>query len=101
MDVGSFCGVCVWVGVFVGVCICGCGMLICLVSALGSHEMGRHKLPIIIIIKRKSVYTNISENSWFQRFGALLEKGVISILTMKLLKIVKVFSIAHFPRLVC
>ena len=25
-------------------------MLICFVSALGSHEMGRHKLPIIIII---------------------------------------------------
>ena len=36
--------------VFVGVCVCGCGMLICFVSALGSHEMGRHKLPIIIII---------------------------------------------------
>ena len=38
----------------VGVCgclwVCGCGMLICFVSALGSHEMGRHKLPIIIII---------------------------------------------------
>ena len=43
--------VCVHVGVFVGVCMCGCGMLICFVSALGSHEMGRHKLPIIIIIK--------------------------------------------------
>ena len=42
---------CVWVsGVFVGVCACGSGMLICFVSALGSHEMGRHKLPIIIII---------------------------------------------------
>ena len=42
---------CVWVwvgGVFVGVC--GSGMLICFVSALGSHEKGRHKLPIIIII---------------------------------------------------
>ena len=25
-------------------------MLICFVSALGSHEMGRHKLPIIVII---------------------------------------------------
>ena len=35
------CG-CLWV--------CGCGMLICFVSTLGSHEMGRHKLPIIIII---------------------------------------------------
>ena len=35
---------------FVGVCVCGCGMLICFLSALGSHEMGRHKLPIIIII---------------------------------------------------
>ena len=49
-----FCGVCVgggvWVcGVFSGVCVCGCGMLICFVSALGSHEMGRHKLSIIII----------------------------------------------------
>ena len=43
------CG-CGCVGVFVGVCVCGCGMLICFVSALGSHEMGRHKLPIIIII---------------------------------------------------
>ncbi len=31
------------------VCVCGSGMLICFVSALGSHEMGRHKLPIIII----------------------------------------------------
>ena len=41
------CG-CVWV--FGGVCVCGCGMLICFVSALGSHEMGRHKLPIITII---------------------------------------------------
>ena len=39
--------VCVFV---VGVCVCGSGMLICFVSALGSHEMGRHKLPIIIII---------------------------------------------------
>ena len=27
-----------------------CGMLICFVSALGSHEMERHKLPIIIFI---------------------------------------------------
>ena len=34
-------------GVFVGVFVCGCGMLFCFVSALGSHEMGRHKLPII------------------------------------------------------
>ena len=32
------------------VCVCGSRMLICFVSALGSHEMGRHKLPIIIII---------------------------------------------------
>ncbi len=32
------------------VCVYGSGMLICFVSALGSHEMGRHKLPIIIII---------------------------------------------------
>ena len=31
-------------------CVCGSGMLICFVSALGSHEMGRHKLPIIFII---------------------------------------------------
>ena len=37
----------VWVcGVFVYVCACVCGMLICFVSPLGSHEMGRHKLPI-------------------------------------------------------
>ena len=43
------CG-CGCVGVFVGVCVYGCGMLICFVSALGSHDMGRHKLPIIIII---------------------------------------------------
>ena len=42
--------VCVRVEVFVGVCVCGCGVLICFVSTLGSHEMGRHKLPIIIII---------------------------------------------------
>ena len=42
--------VCVCVGVFVGVCMCGCGMLICCVSALCSHEMRRHKFPIIIII---------------------------------------------------
>ena len=41
--------VCVHVGVFVGVRVCGCGMLICFVSALGSHEMGRNKLPIIIM----------------------------------------------------
>ena len=39
----------VW-GVCVCVCVCMCGMLICFISALGSHEMGRHKLPIIIII---------------------------------------------------
>ena len=48
--------VCVCVRVRVGVwgclwvCACGCGMLICFVSALGSHEMGRHKLPIIILL---------------------------------------------------
>ena len=43
--------VCVCVSVmFVYVCACVCGMLISFVSALGSHEMGRHKLPIIIII---------------------------------------------------
>ena len=41
---------CGCMGVFVGVFVCGCGMLICFVTALGSHEMGRHKLPIIIII---------------------------------------------------
>ena len=41
--------VCGW-GVCGCVCVCGSGMLICFVSALGSHEMGRHKLPIIIII---------------------------------------------------
>ena len=44
---GCGCG-CMWV--FVGVCVCGCGMLICFVSALGSHEMGRHKLPIIMYV---------------------------------------------------
>ena len=42
-------GVDVW-GVCGCVCVCESGMLICFVSALGSHEMGRHKLPIIIII---------------------------------------------------
>ena len=42
-------GVGVW-SVCVCVCVCVCGMLICFVSALGSHEMGRHKLSIIIII---------------------------------------------------
>ena len=55
--------VCVWVcvcvcgcvGVFVGVYVCGCGMLICFVSALGSHEMGCHKLPIIKHINRIGV----------------------------------------------
>ena len=40
-------------GVCACVCMCVCSMLICFVSALGSHEMGRHKLPIIIIIKLK------------------------------------------------
>ena len=55
---GVFVCVCVCVRVYLGVwgvCVCACvcvwGMLICFVSALGSHEMGRHKLPIIIIIK--------------------------------------------------
>ena len=43
--------VCVGVG---GVCVCVCvrACVACLsafVSALGSHEMGHHKLPIIII----------------------------------------------------
>ena len=38
-------------GVLVDVWVCG--MVICFVSALGSHEMGRHKLPIIIIIRIK------------------------------------------------
>ena len=43
--------VCVWGGGVCGcVCVCGSGMLICFVSALGSHEKGRHKLPIIVII---------------------------------------------------
>ena len=41
---GFGCVECLWV------CLCGCGMLICFVSALGSHEMGRHKLPIIILL---------------------------------------------------
>ena len=43
---------CVCVCVRMGVCVCGCGMLIYFVSVLGSHEMGRQKLPIIIIIIR-------------------------------------------------
>ena len=38
----------VW-GVCGCACVCVCDMLICFLSALGSHEMGRHKLPIIII----------------------------------------------------
>ena len=42
--------VCVCGGVFMGVWVCGCGMLICFVSALGSHEMGCHKLPVIIML---------------------------------------------------
>ena len=46
--------VCARVGVCVCVCVCKCvcvcGMLICFVSALGSHDMGRHKLPIITIV---------------------------------------------------
>ena len=42
-------GVGVW-GVCVCVRVCGSGMFICFVSALGSHEMGRHTLPIIVII---------------------------------------------------
>ena len=42
----------VW-GVCVCVCVCACVGVACLsafVSALGSQEMGRHKLPIIITI---------------------------------------------------
>ena len=42
-------GVCAWVCM----CVCACVPVACLsafVSALGSHEMGCHKLPIIIII---------------------------------------------------
>ena len=44
---------CVWVCVvFVYVCACVCvACLSAFVSTLGSHEMGCHKLPIIIIIK--------------------------------------------------
>ena len=48
--------VCVYVCVHVcmwGVCVCVCVCLACLfafVSALGSHKLGRHKLPIIITI---------------------------------------------------
>ena len=34
-------------------CVCGSGILISFVSALGAHEMGRHKLPIFIIIRRQ------------------------------------------------
>ena len=54
------CG-CGCVGVFVGVCVCGCGMLICFVSALGSHVMGRHKLPIIIIIIVESGFSYMNQ----------------------------------------
>ena len=42
----------VW-GVCGCVCVCGSGMLICFISALGSHEMGHHKLPVNIIIITK------------------------------------------------
>ena len=45
---GGVWGVCGWV------CVCRSGMLICFVSALGSHEMGHHKLPIIIIVFGKN-----------------------------------------------
>ena len=48
----------VW-GVCGCVCVCGCGMLICFVSALGSHEMGHHKLPIIIIIMHSLTFITI------------------------------------------
>ena len=47
----------VHVGVGVGclcmrVCVCVCGMLICFVSALGSHETGRHKIPVIFSVSQ-------------------------------------------------
>ena len=57
----------VWMGVW-GICVCVCvgggGMLICFVSALSSHEMERHKLPIIIIIKyviKRTVETHLHD----------------------------------------
>ena len=48
-------------GVCVGVCVCMCvcGMLICFVSTLGSHDMGRHKLPIIIIIIKATMVSKV------------------------------------------
>ena len=49
--------VCGW-GVCGCVGVCGSGMLICFVSTLGSHEMGRHKLPIIIIIINRDIPTS-------------------------------------------
>ena len=52
MQLCHLCFMCVLVwGVFVYVCACVC--VVCLsafVSTVGSHEMERHKLPIIIII---------------------------------------------------
>ena len=68
--------VCVCVCACVCVCVCVCVWrvrvlkcyecaLFAFVSALGSHEMGHHKLPIIIIIKhffRLSIFCKRS--SW-------------------------------------
>ena len=54
--------VCVCVCVCVGVCVCVCVCVACLsafIIALVSHEMGRHKLPIIIIIKENTVRKRI------------------------------------------
>ena len=46
-----------------GVCVYGCGMLICFVSALGSHEIGRNKLPIISSITDGSNYLGFDSRS--------------------------------------
>ena len=60
----------VW-GVCGCACVCVCDMLICFLSALGSHEMGRHKLPIIIII----IIIIFSQN--LQIIQSWLEKSVM------------------------
>ena len=58
--------VCVHVGVRVWGClwVCGCGMLNCFVSALGPHEIGRHKLPIIIIYYKSELVKDVNVNAF-------------------------------------
>ena len=53
--------VCVWVWVWgcLSMFVCACVCVACLstfVSALGSHEMGRPKLPIVILITASFSY---------------------------------------------